>query len=171
MQLLFYVGICLTLANSFQIYTIVPQITRITRKRFSEKPIVTFTNNTVLILDLLSITKPVWSHVLALSARALKKAHTVSCQEASAQITNACKANSSPIDFPGSLSPDYKCMQGQFLTNRDFPPKSYLTIRYIIGVFCYNFKSQISILASYRLRYRPCSGIYTSHTLCRITQA
>ena len=89
MQLLFYVGnICLTLANAFQIYTIVPQITG---KRFSEKPIVTFTNNTVFILDLLSITKPVWSHVLALSARTLKKAHTVSCQEASAQITNACK--------------------------------------------------------------------------------
>ena len=60
----------------------------ITRKRFSEKPIVAVTNITVFI-DLY-ITKPVWSHVLALSARTLKKDHIVSCQEASAQITNIC---------------------------------------------------------------------------------
>ena len=37
----------------------------VTRKRFSEKPIVEFTNRTVFVLDLY-ITKPVWSHVLAL---------------------------------------------------------------------------------------------------------
>ena len=44
------------------------------------------------------MTKPGWSHVLALSAWNLEKAHTISCQEASAQITNIC-------------------MQGKFLTN------------------------------------------------------
>ena len=65
---------------------------------FSEKPIVAFTNNTVFILDFyIYITKSVSSHVLALSPRTLNKAHTVSCQEASAQITNIC-------------------MQGNFLT-------------------------------------------------------
>ena len=74
--------------------------TTITRKRFSEKPIVAFTNSTVLnfILDFYTcMTKPVWSHGLALSA------------------------------LP--TIPD--------------------CIRYIIGVFCYNFKSQTNILASY----------------------
>ena len=39
--------------------------TIITRKRFSEKPIVTFTNSTVFILDFY-MTEPVWFHVLAL---------------------------------------------------------------------------------------------------------
>ena len=42
-----------------------------TRKRFSEKPIVAFTNSTVFILHVdfcIYMTKPVWSHVLALSA-------------------------------------------------------------------------------------------------------
>ena len=40
-----------------------------TRERFSEKPIVVFTNNTVFILDFsIQKTKPVWSHVLASSA-------------------------------------------------------------------------------------------------------
>ena len=43
-------------------------------------------------------------------------------------------------------------------------------IRYIIGVFCYNFKSQTNILPSYK-HTSQCSGIHTSHTLCRITQA
>ena len=38
------------------------------RKGFSEKPIVMFTNSTVFIKRLLYLTKPVWSHVLALSA-------------------------------------------------------------------------------------------------------
>ena len=41
----------------------------ITRKRFSEKTIVAFTNSTVFILDFyIQMTKPVWSHVLASSA-------------------------------------------------------------------------------------------------------
>ena len=39
----------------------------ITRKRFSEKPIVAFTSSTVFMKDFY-MTKPVWSHVLALSA-------------------------------------------------------------------------------------------------------
>ena len=73
-----------------------------TRKRYSEKPIVAVTNSTVFILDLY-ITKTVWSHVLALSAWTLKKAHIVSCQKASAQITNIC-------------------MQGKFLTDCALPP-------------------------------------------------
>ena len=37
-----------------------------TRKRFSEKPIVAFTNSTVFIKDLY-ITNPVWTHGLALN--------------------------------------------------------------------------------------------------------
>ena len=48
------------------------------------------------------MTKPVWSHVLALSAWTWRKAHTVSCQEASAQITvqiSACKKNSSSLEL------------------------------------------------------------------------
>ena len=41
----------------------------INRKRFSEKSIVAFTNSTVFILDFyIYMAKPVWSHVLALSA-------------------------------------------------------------------------------------------------------
>ena len=73
-------------------------ITIITRKSFLEKPVVVFTNSTVLLYITLYITKPVWSLVLALSAMTLKKAHIASCQKASAQITNFC-------------------MQGKFLTN------------------------------------------------------
>ena len=47
----------------------VSTITQKTRKRFSEKPIVAFTNSTVFILDFyIYMTKPVWSHVLAWSA-------------------------------------------------------------------------------------------------------
>ena len=54
-----------------------------TRKRFSEKLIVAFTNSTVFILDFyINMTKPVWSHVLGMSAWTLKKAHIISCQEA-----------------------------------------------------------------------------------------
>ena len=93
-----------------------------TRKRFSEKPIVAFTNSRVFILDFY-ILLSLWSPVLGLSAWTLKKAHIVSCQEASEQITNIC-------------------MQ-KFLTNWTLPPKTIPDcIRYIIGVFCYNFKSQ-----------------------------
>ena len=42
-----------------------PTATEKTKKRFSEKPIVVFTNTRVFLLD---IAKPLWSHVLALSA-------------------------------------------------------------------------------------------------------
>ena len=42
-------------------------VQQITRKRFSEKPIVAFTSSTVFMLNFY-MTKPVWSHVLALSA-------------------------------------------------------------------------------------------------------
>ena len=41
-----------------------------TRKRFSEKPVVAFTNSTVFTMSYyasICMTKPVWSHVLALS--------------------------------------------------------------------------------------------------------
>ena len=34
------------------------------------------------------MTKPVWSHVLALNAWTLQKAHIISCQQVSVQITN-----------------------------------------------------------------------------------
>ena len=36
------------------------------------------------------MTKPVWSHVSALSSWTLKKAQIIDCQKASAQITNIC---------------------------------------------------------------------------------
>ena len=61
-----------------------------TRKRFSEKPIVALTKSTVFILDFILVLLSLWFHVLALNAWTLKKAHRVSCQEASAQITNIC---------------------------------------------------------------------------------
>ena len=73
-------------------------------KGFQKKPIVAFTNSTVLhSIDIRLqytqyITKLVRSYGLPLSARTLNKAHIVSCQKASAQITNIC-------------------MQGKFLTN------------------------------------------------------
>ena len=76
------------------------------------------------------ISKPVWSHVVVLSAWTLKKTHIVSCQEASSQITNICMQGSPhQLIFP-------------FQTITD-------CIRYIICVFCYSFKSQMNILASY----------------------
>ena len=67
-----------------------------TRKRFSEKLIVAFTNSTVFIKDLY-MTNPVWSHGLAL------------------------------------------------MISQSIPD----CIRYIIGVFCYNFNSQTNILTPY----------------------
>ena len=77
------------------------------------------------------MTKPVWSHVLALSAWTFKKAHIVS--------------------LPGSLSPDYKYLHARQIPNQlSFPSQTIPDcIKYIIGVFCYNFKSQTNILASY----------------------
>ena len=58
------------------------------------------------------MTKPVGSHVLALT---LKKAHRVRLQ------ISACKAHTHTLSFYSKTIPD--------------------CIRYIIGVFCYNFKS------------------------------
>ena len=55
------------------------------------------------------MTKPVRSYGLPLIARTLKKVHIVSCQEASAQITNIC-------------------MQGKFLTKLALTSKPYLTV-------------------------------------------
>ena len=54
--------------------------TKTTRKRFSEKPIVAFTNSKVYILDFY-MTKPVWSHVLALRAWTLNKDLIIIYQE------------------------------------------------------------------------------------------
>ena len=58
---------------------------------------------------------------------------------------------SSWSQLPGNLSPDYK-----YLHARQIPhtPSFYSKtipdcIGYIIGVFCYNFNSQMNILASY----------------------
>ena len=68
------------------------------------------------------MTKPGWSHVLALSALSARK------PQPRLQIF-ACKANSSPTELSLPKIPD--------------------CIRYITGAFCYNFKSQMNILASY----------------------
>ena len=75
------------------------------------------------------MTKPVWSYVLALSAWTVKKAHN---------------------QLPGRMNPDYKYLLiRQIPHNLSFPAQTILDcIRYIIGVFCYNFKSQTNILAS-----------------------
>ena len=82
------------------------------------------------------MTNPVWFLVLALSAWTMKKAHIVSCHA-------------------GSLSPDYKYLHArQFPHKLSFPSQTIPDcIRYIIGVVCYNFKSQMNILASYQLTY------------------
>ena len=77
------------------------------------------------------MTKPVWSHVLALLS--------IDFEE------NSCS------HLPGSLSPDYK-----YLHPRQIPYQlMFLSqtipdcIRYIIGIFSCDFKSQMNILASY----------------------
>ena len=74
------------------------------------------------------MTKPVWSHVLALSAWTLKKAH----------------------HMPGNLSPDYKNLYARQIHNQlSFPSQNIPDcIRYKL-FFCYNFKSQTNILALY----------------------
>ena len=51
--------------------------TKLTRKRYSEKPIVEFTNSIEILSGLLYNIMTVWSHVLALSAWTLKKAHYI----------------------------------------------------------------------------------------------
>ena len=64
-------------------------------KRFSEKTIVAFTNNTLFILDFyIYMTKPVWSHVLALSAWTLKKAHHLPGNLSPKLQKPVCKTNS-----------------------------------------------------------------------------
>ena len=103
-------------------------------KGFQKKTIVALTNNTVFILDFyiyINITMPVWSHVSALSARILNKAHY--------------------SQLPGSLSPDYKYLHARQIPHQlSFPSQTIPDcIRYVIGVFCYYFKSQTNILASY----------------------
>ena len=70
---------------------------------------------------------PVWSHVLVLNAWTLKKAHIISCLSRDYKYLHAKK-------IPHKLS----------FSSRTIPD----CIRYIIGVFCYNFKSQRKILAS-----------------------
>ena len=71
------------------------------------------------------ITKPVWSHVLALRLWTLKKAQ-----------------------LPGSLSPDYTYLNARQITHQlSFHSQTIPDcIRYIIGVSCCNFKSQTNIL-------------------------
>ena len=69
---------------------------KITRKRFSEKPIVAFTNRTVFTLDFY-----IYEHV--------------------------CLVSCFGLECPQKTIPH--------------------CIRYIIGVLCYNFKSQTNILA------------------------
>ena len=78
------------------------------------------------------MTNPVWSHVLALSECTLKK--------------------SSYNQLSGSLSPDYKYLHARKISNQlSFPSQTISDcIRYIIGVFCYNFKSQTNMVVSYK---------------------
>ena len=53
--------------------------------------------------------------------------------------------------LPGSLSPDYKYLHAKQIPNQlSFPSQTILDcIRYIIGDYYYNFRSQTKILASY----------------------
>ena len=56
------------------------------------------------------MTKPVWYHVLALSAWTLKKAHNYS-------------------QLSGNLSPDYKYLHASLIPqNKAFTPKTNLTV-------------------------------------------
>ena len=76
------------------------------------------------------MTQPVWAHVLELSARSLKK---------------ACNY----IQLPESQSADYKYLHASQIPHQlRFPSQTIPDcMRYIIGVFCYHFKSQTNILA------------------------
>ena len=62
------------------------------------------------------MTKPVWSHVLALSAWTLKKAYN---------------------QLPGSLGPDYKYLHGRQIPYQVKLPSQTIPdcISYVIGVF------------------------------------
>ena len=89
------------------------------------------------------ITNPVWSHVLALRLWTLKKAHNYSL-------------------LPGSLRTDYKYLYARQIPHQlSFHSQTIpACIRYIIGVFCCNFKSQTKYGLLSKLRYSsPCSGI------------
>ena len=102
-----------------------------TRKRFSEKPIVLFTNNTVFILDFY-----VYDCTCLVPCFGLE----------SLDFEESCSYS----QLPGKLSPVYKYQRLQIPHQLSF---SFQTIpdciRYIIGVTCYNTKSQTNILASY----------------------
>ena len=77
------------------------------------------------------MTKPVWSHILALNGWTMIKTH---------------------YQLPGSLSPDYKYLQARQISHLllNFPSQTIPDcIQHIIGVFCYNFKLEKNILASY----------------------
>ena len=70
------------------------------------------------------MTKPVWFNVLALCLWTLKKAHN--------------------SQLPQNFNPDYKYLHARQIPHKlSFSSKTIPDcIRYFIGVFCYNFKSQ-----------------------------
>ena len=101
-----------------------------TRKRFSEKPIFAFTNSTVFILDFYIFGQPFLFSCFGLGCLDFEE--------------------SSYNQLPGSLSPDYKYLHARQIYHKlSDPSQTKLAdcIRYIIGVFCYYFKSQKNILA------------------------
>ena len=77
------------------------------------------------------MTKPVWSH--GIESLEFEESSIFYCQ------------------LPESLSPDYKYLHVRQIPHQLCFPSQTIPdcIRYIIGVFCYNFKSQMNILASY----------------------
>ena len=121
-----------------------PSSTNEIRKRFSEQPIVAFTNRTVFVLYLLLLSLfgfMFWP------------------RDSEETLYNK---------LPGSRSPDYKYLHAKQITLQlSFHFQTIPNcIRYIIGVFCYNFKSQTNILCFIlthwllsKLRYSPCSGM------------
>ena len=76
------------------------------------------------------MTKPVWPACFGLECLDFnERAHIVIARKPEPRLQiSACKSNSSPNEHSSQIIPDY--------------------ISYIIGVFCYNFKSQTHILAS-----------------------
>ena len=61
--------------------------------------------------------------------------------------------------LPGNLSPDYKYLHARQIPHQlSFPTQTIPDCaRHTIGVFCYNFKPQTNILASYIVQNR--SGV------------
>ena len=103
--------ICLTYLTFLQAGLLSKEGDLATRKRFSEKTIVAFTNSTVFLLDFyIYMIKPISSHL------------------------------------PGSMSPDYRYLHARQMSHQlGFPFQTVSDcIRYIIGVFCCNFKSQMN---------------------------